>query len=46
MIIGSTPWSSMADSDLALVAFVLFVLIAAVLFPGGPGTPRRMSVEL
>jgi hypothetical protein len=36
----------MADPDLALVAFVLFLLIAALLFPGGPGTPRRMRVEI
>jgi hypothetical protein len=36
----------MVDSDLALVALVLFVLIAALLFPGGPGTPRRMRVEI
>jgi hypothetical protein len=36
----------MADPDLAFVALVLFVLIAALLFPGGPGTPRRMRVEI
>jgi hypothetical protein len=36
----------MVDSDLAFVALVLFVLIAALLFPGGPGTPRRMRVEI
>ena len=34
--------SCMADPDLAFAAFVLFVLIATLLFSGGPGTPRRM----
>jgi len=36
----------MADPDLAFVALILFVLIAVLLFPGGPGTPRRMRVEI
>lgn len=36
----------MVDPDLAFFTLVLFVLIAALLFPGGPGTPRRMRVEL
>lgn len=36
----------MVDPDLALVAFVLFLVIAALLFPGGPGTPRRMRAEM
>jgi hypothetical protein len=35
----------MVDPDLALIALVLFVLIAALLFPGGPGSPRHMRVE-
>jgi len=35
----------MFDSDLALLAFILFLVIAALLFPGGPGTPRRIRVE-
>jgi hypothetical protein len=40
------PANDMADPDLAIVALVLFVVIAALLFPGGPGTPRRTRVEL
>jgi len=35
----------MFDSDVGLILFVLFVLIALLLFPGGPGTPRRMRVD-
>jgi hypothetical protein len=36
----------MFDPDVALVAFVLFIVIAALLFPGGPGTPRRLRVPI
>ena len=36
----------MADPDLAIVALLLFVVIAALLFPGGPGTPRHMRAEM
>ena len=46
LVFAPVRWSGMVDSDLAFVAFVLFVLIAALLFPGGPGTPRRMRVEI
>src|SRR5882672_111731 len=35
----------MLDSDLCFAGFVLFLLIAALLFPGGPGTPRRLRVQ-
>jgi hypothetical protein len=35
----------MFDPDIALLAFILFIAIAALLFPGGPGTPRRIRVE-
>jgi len=34
----------MLDSDLCFVGFILFLVIAAMLFPGGPGTPRRLRV--
>jgi len=34
----------MFDSDLGLVMFALSVVIALLLFPGGPGTPLRMRV--
>jgi len=34
----------MVDPDLAFLAFVLLLLIAVLLFPGGPGTPRRVRV--
>jgi len=36
---------SVFDPDIALVGFILFLAIAALLFPGGPGTPRRLPVE-
>jgi hypothetical protein len=45
-VFASAARSGMVDPDLALVAFVLFLVIAALMFPGGPGTPRRMRVEL
>jgi len=40
------PQASMFDPDLALVALLLFIVLAALLFPGGPGTPRRVRVQL
>jgi hypothetical protein len=36
----------MFDPDLALVALLLFIVLAALLFPGGPGTPRRVRAQL
>jgi hypothetical protein len=45
-LIRNTLEVRVVDSDLALVAFVLFLVIAAMLFPGGPGTPRRMRAEM
>jgi len=35
----------MLDSDLCFVGFVVFLVIAALLFPGGPGAPRRLRVS-
>lgn len=35
----------MFDPDLAFVALVLFIAVAALLFPGGPGTPRRIRAQ-
>jgi hypothetical protein len=35
----------MIDSDLCFVGFVMLLVISAMLFPGGPGTPRRLRVE-
>jgi hypothetical protein len=35
----------MLDSDLFFIGFVLILLIAALLFPGGPGTPRRLRLS-
>ena len=32
-------------SDVALLALLLFVVMAAFLFPGGPGTPLRMKSD-
>lgn len=46
LVLTPTWWIGMADPDLAIVALVLFVVIAALLFPGGPGTPRRMRAEM
>lgn len=34
----------MFDPDVALLALLLFIVVAALLFPGGPGTPRRIPV--
>jgi hypothetical protein len=36
----------MFNPDLAFVALVLLLTIAALLFPGGPGTPRRLRVGI
>ena len=46
-IVFSVRWAShhMLDSDLYFVGFVLFLVLAALLFPGGPGTPRRLRVS-
>lgn len=46
LVLTPTWWIGMPDPDLAIVALLLFVVIAALLFPGGPGTPRRMRVEI
>jgi len=35
----------MFDPDIALVALVLLIAVAALLDPGGPGTPRRLPVR-
>jgi hypothetical protein len=35
----------MLDSDLFFIGFVLILLAAALLFPGGPGTPRRLRLS-
>lgn len=35
----------MFDPDLMTLALLLFVVLAALLFPGGPGTPRKIRVE-
>ena len=32
--------------DVALLALLLFIVVAALLFPGGPGTPRRIKVPI
>lgn len=32
------------DQQYILIVIVLFVVMAALLFPGGPGTPRRFPV--
>lgn len=42
----ATVGYSMFNADLAFVAFVLLLTVAALLFPGGPGTPRRIRVHL
>ena len=36
----------MFDPDLGLVALLLLVVLAAFMFPGGPGTPLRMKVRV
>jgi len=36
----------MFDLDLPFVALVVLISIAALLFPGGPGTPRRLRVPV
>jgi hypothetical protein len=35
----------MFDPDMTFVALVLLIAIVALLFPGGPGTPRRIPVR-
>jgi hypothetical protein len=35
----------MADPDI-IVLLLLLVVVATFLFPGGPGTPLRMRVDL
>lgn len=35
----------MADSDITLLVLLL-VVVAAFIFPGGPGTPLRMKTGL
>jgi hypothetical protein len=36
----------MIDPDVCLLALLLFVVLTAFLFPGGPGTPLRQKVGL
>lgn len=36
----------MFNPDAAFVALVLFVSVAALLFPGGPDRPRRARVQI
>jgi len=36
----------MTDQDFVLIAFLLIAVIMALLFPGGPGTPRRFPVPV
>ncbi len=36
----------MSDSDFSLIILIVFVLAAFFVFPGGPGTPLRMRVDL
>lgn len=33
----------MIDQDTAIIALLLFVVLYVLLFPGGPGTPRRLK---
>lgn len=35
----------MFDPDLMTLALLLFVVLAALMFPGGPGTPRKIKAE-
>ena len=30
------------DQDIAIIAILLFAVLYVLLFPGGPGTPRRL----
>ena len=32
---------TLIDQDIATIALLLFVVLYVLLFPGGPGTPRR-----
>jgi len=34
------------DPDLTTIVLLLLIVVAAYLFPGGPGTPLRMPVNL
>ena len=40
------PPQPMDSSDLLLIAALLLIVVAALSFPGGPGTPRRYPVSL
>jgi hypothetical protein len=33
----------MIDQDIAIIALLLFAVLYVLLFPGGPGTPRRFK---
>jgi hypothetical protein len=35
----------MLDPDLVLIALLLFLVLAALTFPGGPGTPLRFPAR-
>lgn len=35
----------MFDPDIGIIGLLLFLVLAALLFPGGPGTPRRVPVR-
>ena len=35
----------MFDPDITFTALVLLIAIAVLLFPGGPGTPRRIPLR-
>ncbi|HEY3837881.1 MAG TPA: hypothetical protein VGL72_14970, partial [Bryobacteraceae bacterium] len=39
----SSRYSTLIDQDIATIALLLFVVIYLLLFPGGPGTPRRFG---
>ena len=34
-------YTALIDQDIATIALLLFVVLYLLIFPGGPGTPRR-----
>ena len=35
--------TALIDQDIATIALLLFVVLYVLMFPGGPGTPRRLK---
>jgi hypothetical protein len=36
----------MTSQDMLIIALLLSIVLYAIIFPGGPGTPRRIKVPI